>query len=127
MDGHPLRELHLSDSQEPLLSIYRDYLPGSKNIVNIKEMILNERLDVVLVGEGNFTFTMALVSLRGSWKGIISTCLEDQLFDFTVVKLSAVDFCIKNGRELKLDAQNILCNVTGVLEVDKYPETSHIF
>ena len=47
-------------------------------VVNILEDLLvnsgDSRRDIVIVGEGNFTFSIALAALRGSsWNGILST------------------------------------------------------
>ena len=53
----------------------------------------------IVVGEGDFTFTLALAAMCGSWKGITSTCYEDRPCDFAEVQLNTIEFCIKNGRE----------------------------
>ena len=86
----------------------------------VKTLILTERLDVVLVGEGNFTFTIALVALRGSWDGVISTCLEENenvlLSDFYRIKLQSVDFCIKNCQDKK-SPDVVISNIKNVLSV----------
>ena len=115
-----LRGLRLGDSQRP---VYYNYLPGRVNKVSIKELILTDQLDVIVVGEGDFTFSLALAAMRGSWNGITSTCYEDKPFNFAEVKLNTIDWCIKNGREFNLDAERILCNVSAVHKVQKCPDT----
>ena len=88
----------------------------------VETLILTESLDMVLVGEGNFTFTIALVALRGSWDGVISTCLEENennlLSDFYRIKLQSVDFCIKNCLHKK-SPDMVISNIKNILSVDE--------
>jgi hypothetical protein len=65
--------------------------------------------DVLLVGEGNFTFTVALAAIRGgSWDGIVSTRYEAETDDnpkpqFDKVKKQCIKFCRRNGQSLGID------------------------
>ena len=78
-----------------------------------------------LVGEGNFTFTLALVTLRGSWNGIITSCLEENrlLETFSETKLAAIQWCIKNERirygNAEIDKARVFDRIEEVLSVKK--------
>ena len=47
--------------------------PDSVNIISLKDLLLRDYLDIIVVEAGDFKFTLALAALRGSWKGITST------------------------------------------------------
>ena len=69
--------------------------------VTMVKSLLTEK-NVVIVGEGNFTFTVALAAIRNSWSGIISTRYEsvDECPEpkFDTVKQKCIDFCHENQR-----------------------------
>ena len=48
----------------------------------VKNLIVERRLPVLLVGEGNFSFALALAAVRGSWDGITATCLNCLPFEY---------------------------------------------
>ncbi len=90
--------------------------------------------DVVIFGEGNFTFSVAFAALRQSWKGITSTRFEavSPVFpepQFREVQLEAITYCIRNAeiafdftKELKLEAKaRTLDRVSEVLQLP-YPD-----
>ena len=62
----------------------------------LQNLLLGDnKRDVVLFGEGNFTFTVALATLRGSYAGIVSTRFENEyekpVPSFSDVKLEAIE------------------------------------
>ena len=68
--------------------------------VTIVESLLTDK-NVVIVGEGNFTFTVALAAIRNSWSGIVSTRYEpvddfNPKPEFDTVKQECLEFCRKN-------------------------------
>ena len=84
-----------------------------------------EPKDVVLFGEGNFTFSIALASLRrnGS-KGITATRYGvGALPQFDDVKKKAVTYCIHNGEKLELSAECKLRNILAVVAVPNFSDT----
>ena len=82
----------------------------------------SEGKPVVFFGEGNFTFSVAFASMRGSWRGIISTRFEAASEErpkpkFDYVNLLAIDNCIHNGEKFEDDAAEILGKVKKVLSL----------
>ena len=68
--------------------------------VTMVESLLTKK-NVVIVGEGNFTFTVALAAIRKSWSGIVSTRYEsvdesNPKPEFDTVKQECIEFCRKN-------------------------------
>ena len=68
--------------------------------VTMVESLLTEK-NVVIVGEGNFTFTVVLAAIRNSWIGIVSTRYKpvddfNPKPDFDTVKQECLEFCRKN-------------------------------
>ena len=78
----------------PLKSMVKDLV--------MKKMHNGEYPEVFIVGERNFTFTVALTALRGSWSGIVATCVGDNtlLQIFYNVLLSAMEGSISNGKKM---------------------------
>ena len=111
-----------------------------KRFDQLENLILqNNPKDVVLFGEGDFTFSIALASLRknGS-RGIIATRYEREtdenpLPQFNDVKIKAIENCIHNGGRginkdgspwgLGLNAERKVENIQAVLAVrDAFPQ-----
>lgn len=63
----------------------------------------------MLLGEGNFTFSVAIASMRGSWKGITAThFLVHPQPQIATVQLEAISFCIRNGESMSSEASMIV-------------------
>ena len=127
-----------------------NYEPGknwdSPNIWMLYELIVNRKLPVLLVGEGNFSFALALAVARGSWHGITATCLNDLPFQhptaancvqfedptatyvnfWTSLKNLSVGHCITNS--MILDEENssglgtLLRRISYILRVEIPPQ-----
>ena len=80
-------------------------------------------MNVVLVGEGNFTFTIALAAIRGSWNGIVSTRYEADKPkpQFDRVQKECIKFCHHNGELLEIDNDIIQRYVDAVKKVEPPP------
>ena len=93
---------------------YADGKTTTLRLANPKHQLQNllgdNKRDVVLVGEGNFTFTVALATLRGSYDGIVPTRFEKEnkkfVPSFSDVKVEAIE----NARILHGD-QDVLCRI----------------
>ena len=85
-----------------------------------------EPKDVVLFGEGNFTFSIALASLRknGS-KGMTITCFGEVLPNFEEAKQKNKEYCRYNGERLdpKLTDEAIKANIEAVSVVPDFSDT----
>ena len=81
--------------------------------------------DVVLFGEGNFTFSIALASLRKNGShGMIVTRYEcGALPDFDDVKKITVKYCIQNGDTAGTPQEDKLKNIQAVLAVPNFSDT----
>ena len=94
-------------------------VPRYKDIENLKDE------PIVLFGEGNFSFSMALATLRGGWDGIISTRYEPMsdmckpTTSFSEVKLLTIKYAIENGKGKKETDSSIMERVTKVLELEQ--------
>ena len=96
----------------------------------LRRLLLSEgrdRRDVVVFGEGNFTFSVALASRRQSWDGIMSTRYEPISRDypepqFSDVKVEASQYCIENGERLGDADSTILSRVKPVLNLPRPPD-----
>ena len=69
-----------------------------------------EKREVYIVGEsGNFTFSLALAALRGSWRGIISTSFDHNniLSRFAEMKRVALGWCILNQKKDCVKMENL--------------------
>ena len=91
-----------------------------------------ERSDVVVFGEGNFTFSIALASRRGSWDGITSTRYEPisdehPMPAFSDVKEETLRYCISNGRLFGDASDVILPKVEQVLDLSSPPDDTWRF
>ena len=98
--------------------------PGSA----VEALFIDE--DVLLVGEGNFTFTIALAAIRGSWNGIVSTRYEPETRynprpQFAHVKQECIKFCRSNGKSLLIDDDTIQTYVDAVERVEPPPKEEH--
>ena len=81
--------------------------------------------DVVLFGEGNFTFSIALASLRkNKSQGMTVTRYEcGTLPDFDDVKKITVKYCLQNGDTAGTPQDNKLRNIEDVLAVPNFSDT----
>lgn len=98
---------------------YADNKTASVNQVDMLRRLLagEEECGVVVFGDRNFTFSMALAGRRQSWDGITSTCHENMEHQFSDVKLMTVDYCVKNGERLRDADGNILSRIKPVLNL----------
>lgn len=113
---------------------YEDNKSAEVPVVDLlKPLLLDEKRSVVLVGEGNFTFSVAVAAVRKSWEGLISTRydpidpVESPKPQFTEAKLKSIEFCIKNGEWLGIDADMILDNIASVMGTGPPPEKNWMF
>ena len=105
----------------------------------VRDLVLNEGQDgekrtVYIVGESNFTFSLALAALRGSWDGIITTSFHHNnlLETFSETKALTLGWCILNQKKKcsgsLSDFKNVedTFGVSKVLNVEKPPEKNVI-
>ena len=128
-----------------------NYEPG-KNWLSpicwiLNDLIVERRLPVLLVGEGNFSFTLALAAVRGSWDGITATCFnrlsfedpiaipfEDPYKDLTYanywmsLQLLSVGHCITNSMildgETPVGLRSILTSIPNIRNIGIPPQPS---
>ena len=98
---------------------------GSVRKITVVESLLMDE-NILLVGEGDFTFTVALAAIRESWRGIISTrfekvTLSDPRPQFDEVQKECIKFCRSNGKLLHIDDDTIQKYVDAVERVDPPP------
>ena len=75
--------------------------------------------EVVIFGENNFTFQLALATLRNnSWDGI-----HHGVRKYDDEKLKSIDFSNKNGRKLGLSETDILANIKILLDTPLPPSS----
>ena len=91
-----------------------------------------ERSDVVVFGEGNFTFSMALASRRGSWDGITSTRYEPISDEHPMPAFSGVnretrEACKCNGKQFGDSRDDIQTKVKVVKEIQSPPDDTWQF
>lgn len=125
----------LSEQVEKLqLDVIEIYYADSK-CVRVKSLDILRRLllskgedrrDVVLFGEGNYTFSVALATCRQSWDGITSTRYEPNSCDhpepqFSDVKVETSQYCIENGERLGDTDRTVLSRVKLVLDLPRPP------
>ena len=116
---------------------YINYASGRNAKVEVVDkltrLLIDEKQDVVLVGEGNFTFSVAIATLRRSWDGITSTrydpvdpemCPEPQV---DKIKLNSVASCIFNGLILRIEPSTILRSIHDVLCLQPPPDGTWLF
>ena len=114
--------------------IWINHAPYKENHVKrviMVESLLKEKC-IVIVGEGNFTFTVALAAIRKSWDGIVSTCYESVSIlyprpQFDKVQEECIEFCCKNGRMLGSDEDTIKDYIKAVKQVESPPEEAWQF
>lgn len=114
--------------------IYINYASGEYAKVCVmkvlQKLLIDEKLDLVLVGEGNFTFSVAIAALRQSWDGIISTCYEQKTspeLQIDKVKLKSVAHCISNGLKLNTEPSTILGNIHHIICLQPPPDGTWLF
>ena len=112
------------DSNNELQHVIVDNV--SVPIANIvRDLVVNVQKTIYLVGEGNFTFTLAIVALRGSWHGITTTCLGKNtlLENFLETKIISFEWCIKNAKMLigsdKIDKVKVFDGLEAILKVPR--------
>uniref|UniRef100_A0A1X7V1W1 25S rRNA (uridine-N(3))-methyltransferase BMT5-like domain-containing protein n=1 Tax=Amphimedon queenslandica TaxID=400682 RepID=A0A1X7V1W1_AMPQE len=81
---------------------------------------------IVLFGEANFTFTIALASLRtnGS-EGITATTYDSQLPTFDRAQATAETQCTPNGKKYKLSDEEIEDNIADVSGLPDFSDNWH--
>ena len=76
----------------------------------LKELLTDSlrKEDLVLFGEGNFTFSIAIAVLRqSSWKGITVTCFEEEKqLIFRDAQLKAIECVISNAENVETETEN---------------------
>ena len=89
------------------------------------ERIDISRATIVIFGEGNFTFSVALAAHRGSWNGIETTKYEEENApDMNKVIVNNIRYCISNGRRFKVADSTIFNNVRKLCNIDPPDQTS---
>lgn len=79
---------------------------------------------IVLFGEGNFTFSIALASLRTNGpNGITATGWRIEIPKFDDAKKNAEQYCILNGDKMQLSPQEVKNNAERVSEVLDFSNT----
>ena len=118
-----------------MATISINYANGKNSYVTqapvVKILLKDKQLNVVLVGEGNFTFTVALAAIRGSWNGIVSTRYEAESKyyprpQFDQVKGECIRFCRSNGKSLGINSDTIQRYIDNVERVEP-PPTDWLF
>ena len=104
---------------------YAGYKDGFIRKTSVKEIVISNP-EIVIFGEGNFTFSVALAALRGRWNGITTTkkevVVKPDLWD---VILECIEYCISNGRDLKDADSTIVSNVKKIVDVKSFDQTWH--
>ena len=105
-----------------------DKIANMKQVEILTDILTNkeERSDVVVFGEGDFTFSMALASCRGSWDGITSTRYEPisdehPKPDFSDVMSKTRKACKGNGKQFDDGSYRIQAKVKRVEEMQCPP------
>ena len=133
VDNLPSQLEGLNTLDEPAQTVTINYDDGKYACLPLVEsgllqdlLIGKEKRAIVLVGEKNFTFTVAIATLRKSWEGIISTRYEDLSDDFPEpqfddVKLQCISSCISNSKALsgtdEVTAKTTLKNIQEILNL----------
>ena len=104
---------------------YGDYKNAQVRQAPVEALFSRDK-DILLVGEGNFTFTVALAAIRGGWNGIVSTRYEAETRynprpQFDRVKRECIMFCRSNGESLNIDDDAIQRYVDEVERLDPPP------
>ena len=90
----------------------------------VKALFRNENR-ILLVGEGNFTFTVALVAIREGWDGIVSTRYEADTVkprpEFDQVQQECIRFCRNNGELLGINDEAIQRYIATIEVVEPPP------
>ena len=115
----------------PVINInYADYKDADvREIDELRGILIpdeGERREVVIFGEGNFTFSLAFAGLRQSWNGITST-RHKQISDdypepqFHEVQVKTIKYCVSNGRRLENGPDAILQTVDTIVNLQSPP------
>ena len=70
----------------------------------LRKLLIVEKRSLVIIGEGNFTFSVAIAAMRGSWDGITATRYppvheqDNPEPQFAEVELENITYCISNGK-----------------------------
>ena len=123
------------EDESPYVSIqYSDY--RTENVPRIdmlEDMLVKERREVFLVGEGNFTFSVALAALRdGSWEGITVTRywpISDShpKPDFYLVKLTAIEQLCLIARKQPEYVDMMMKNIHDIVKLPQPNDCSWMF
>ena len=99
----------------------------------MKKLLIENKEDLVLFGEGNFTFSIAIAVLRqSSWEGMTVTCFEkDKHPFFCDTQLKAIEYVISNAKsdhsvankaaENMRDPSDILETIKRILSLSPIP------
>ena len=133
-----LSSIDLSQTFQEKLSIDEtvpvNYAVGKSAEVKVlkilEDLLVNSgdsRRDIVIVGEGNFTFSIALAVLRGSsWDGIVSTRYENEslLPQISDVKLKSIKFCAIQSLKLNIASEHTLSltNIRAITDLPSPPD-----
>lgn len=116
-------------SDHPVPDIEINYASGRTapvpGVDRLKQLLITEQRSVVVFGEGNFTFTVALAALRQSYRGIISTTLMDpeRQLQFSDIKLLTIESCVANGKRFEDSHSAVLGRVEALLRLPSPPDS----
>ena len=98
---------------------YADGRDGSIRKTSLERIGNARESEIVIFGEGNFTFSVALAALRGRWDGITTTKLEEvNRPDVRDVILECIKYCISNGQQFNVPESTIVNNVKKIVDVN---------
>lgn len=124
-------EANSTSSDDYLYSMEINYDAYKNGWVKVYKRVesVQANTDVILFGEGNFTFSVALAAIQGGWSRITSTRYEpDSLWNpkpsIEHVKEECKTYCRKNGGTLSVDPDTIKENIKAIEGVQT-PEPTH--
>lgn len=89
LDAHNIEGDELEAAEKDIIWI--NHRGGmSARMTSLPDMLT--QFPIILFGEGNFTFSIALANIRGSWDEITATCLENSVPEYNVA-LQIVQDC----------------------------------
>ena len=102
----------------------------SKNL--LKSFVKDLNTNLIIFGEANFQFSLALAAIHQSWQGVVSTHLEELSKEnprplFNDIKEECIHFCYKNGQRLDIEPAIIHKYVAAIEKVQPPPQDNWIF
>ena len=98
----------------------------------LKSLVKDSNTNLIIFGEANFTFSLALSAIRQSWQGVVSTRFEELSKEnprplFNDIKEECIHFCCKNGQKLNIEPAVIHKYVAAIEMVQPPPQDNWIF